>query len=63
MAREILVVPEEDLVEVISVIRRGLEDCAVSDKVREALTTWCNEERTMSGRKEAKADGGHSAQR
>ena len=52
MAKEILVVPEEKLSEVIAVIRAGLEyvddgygDISIiSDETREQLEKWCKEE-------------------
>lgn len=44
MANEILSIPEDDLKEVIMVIRVGLKHCATSPEVREQLNIWCNEE-------------------
>ena len=48
MAREILSVPEDYLLETIEVLRRGLEATmaspTVSDRTRKALTKWCNDE-------------------
>lgn len=43
MAKEILSVPEEYLVEVTRVIRTGLRYTNVRDAVRENLTNWCDE--------------------
>jgi len=52
MAKEVLVIPEERLPDVVAVIRAGLEyvdDCygdipVISDETREYLTKWCDEE-------------------
>jgi hypothetical protein len=44
MAIEVLNVPEEYLLEVIEVLRAGLEHVEVSQSVRLSLTTWCDEE-------------------
>lgn len=45
MASEILAVPEENLLEVINIIRTGLKNSKrVSKDVRQALTEWCNGE-------------------
>ncbi len=44
MAKEILAIPEERLIEVIAVIRAGLEITETSDETREQLMKWCNEE-------------------
>lgn len=46
MAKEILAVPEDNLLEVIRVIRLGLKAAktGVSKEAREMLTIWCDEE-------------------
>lgn len=45
MASEILAVSEENLLEVINIIRTGLKNSKrVSKSVRKKLTAWCNEE-------------------
>lgn len=44
MASERLNVPEEYLLEVIAVIRAGLNDIVVSEVTHEKLSEWCNEE-------------------
>lgn len=45
MAKEILVVSEDYLLEVIAVIRAGLDALAVvSDRTRIQLVKWCDEE-------------------
>ena len=44
MAKEILAIPEENLFEVITVIRAGLNRVFVSRETRELLLQWCNEE-------------------
>lgn len=45
MAKEVLYVPEGRLLEVITVIRAGLQTTKhVSVEVREQLTKWCDEE-------------------
>jgi len=44
MAKEILAVPEERLLEVIAVIRAGLAVSAVSDETVVQLAKWCDEE-------------------
>lgn len=44
MATEMLYVPEENLQEVIMVIRAGLNEVAVSDEVAEGLESWCESE-------------------
>ena len=46
MAIEVLYIPEHRLVEVIQIIRRGMEakDIFVSPETKEALTEWCDEE-------------------
>lgn len=49
MAKEILVVPEECLEEVIKVIRAGLEHVEVSEEVRENLVSWCLDEEDYLG--------------
>jgi hypothetical protein len=51
MAIEVLHVPEQHLMEVIGILRVGLAHTpGVSPEVREALTTWCDdEERYMKG--------------
>lgn len=41
---EILCVPEDNLNEVIIVIREGLKHVNVSNETREQLTKWCDEE-------------------
>lgn len=43
MASEIISVPDEDLREVIEVIRAGLFATSVSDTVRLNLTNYCDE--------------------
>lgn len=44
MAKETLHVPEEDLGEVIDVIRAGLKATRVSNDVWVALNKWCDDE-------------------
>ena len=45
MASEVLAVPEDDLLEVIKIIRAGLKATKnVTPDVREALTEWCDDE-------------------
>lgn len=44
MSSEILAVPEENLREVIAVIREGLKSVKVSRDTKYNLTNWCNEE-------------------
>lgn len=45
MASEALSIPEEHLGEVIDIIRAGLKSKKhVTPEVRDALTTWCEEE-------------------
>lgn len=41
---EALYVPEENLLEVISIIRAGLEHKACTKAVYKQLTKWCDEE-------------------
>lgn len=50
MAKEILAIPEENLLEVIKVIRVGLSTLGgeVSEEVRQNLELWCNEEEAYS---------------
>lgn len=43
MGKEILVIPEQHLAEVIKVIRCGLGRCEVSAEVSEKLEHWCAE--------------------
>ena len=46
MATEVLHVPEDDLLHVISIIRNGLDSTPsafVPKHVIEGLTTWCDE--------------------
>jgi hypothetical protein len=51
MASEILAVPEDDLREVIGIIRAGLKATKkVSKDVKDNLTEWCNEEEEYLGR-------------
>ena len=50
MAKEILAIAEEDLPEVIAVIRAGLSQVEVSEDVRSQLIKWCDdEEEYLSG--------------
>lgn len=44
MAKETLSVPEENLAEVIRVIRAGLKAVKVSQDTRDNLIRWCDEE-------------------
>ena len=44
MVSEILAVPEDNLQEVINVIREGLKNCKVSKDTKEHLEKWCKEE-------------------
>ncbi len=45
MASELLAVPEENLAEVITVIRTGLKNAKkISKDTRSHLKTWCDEE-------------------
>lgn len=44
MAKEILVVPEEHLREVIAVIRAGLKHCRTTHVVSAQLNKWCRDE-------------------
>ena len=44
MAKEILAIPEEDLEEVIEVIRAGLKAIKTSNDVWVNLNKWCDEE-------------------
>ena len=44
MATEILSIPEEDLSEVIRIIRIGLHYVLVSSETRGRLLEWCKEE-------------------
>ncbi len=44
MASEILYVPEDHLLEFIDFIRSSLYLVTVSKEIKEALTTWCDEE-------------------
>lgn len=47
MATEVLAVPEENLADVIHVIRSGLAhvpDGQIEDETRRQLSQWCNEE-------------------
>jgi len=44
MATEILAVPEENLSEVIAVIRAGLKTVDVSSETRKQLVRWCAKE-------------------
>lgn len=55
MATEILAVPEENLTEVIAIIRCGLRHILtdtqlvmVTDETEEQLIKWCNEKETYS---------------
>lgn len=57
MATEILAVPEDNLVEVIAVIRSGLLTVQVSPDTREALTRWCDEEEAYIKGEEGSCDG------
>lgn len=43
MATEILSIPEEHLLEVITIIRAGLANKARSAEVYERLTEWCDD--------------------
>jgi hypothetical protein len=56
MASEILTVPEENLAEVITVLRTGLQFAKVSTAVREQLTRWCDDEADYLVRDEENAD-------
>lgn len=44
MAKEILVIPERVLKEVIYTIRNGLSISTVSNEVRDQLSDWCDAE-------------------
>ncbi len=44
MASEILSIPEENLLEVIQVIRTGLMHTRVSEETETQLLNWCAEE-------------------
>lgn len=48
MSKEILVIPEDKLLETIKVLRAGLKatenDKTISNETREQLTKWCDEE-------------------
>lgn len=44
MSSEILAVPEEDLEDVIYVIRAGLNEVVVAEHVVEGLENWCVEQ-------------------
>ena len=44
MALEILSIPEEQLLEVVTVIRAGLQVVDVSRETSDYLIKWCNEE-------------------
>lgn len=44
MAKEILAIPEEQLLEVVKVIRAGLQVVDVSRETSDNLTNWCNDE-------------------
>lgn len=44
LATEVLNVPEENLRDVIKVIRAGLKKVKVAKDTKEALTRWCDEE-------------------
>lgn len=44
MAKEILAIPEEQLLEVVRVIRAGLQVVDVSRETFNELTKWCNKE-------------------
>lgn len=44
MAKEALYIPEEELGDVIRVIRAGLKVEDVPESTRRWLTAWCNEE-------------------
>ena len=49
MAKEILAIPEEQLLEVVMVIRAGLQVVDVSRETFDELTKWCNEEEEYLG--------------
>lgn len=44
MSNELLAVPEENLAEVIKVIRSGLKHVKVSKETEKQLKKWCDEE-------------------
>jgi hypothetical protein len=44
MATEILAVPEEDLREVIAILREGMLSHPTSDHIGEYLNEWCDSE-------------------
>jgi NCAIR mutase (PurE)-related protein len=44
VASEVLAVPEEDLADVIAVIRAGLSEVPVASEVFEHLSEWCDGE-------------------
>lgn len=54
MAKEILAIPEDNLLEVIAVIRAGLTIVDVSLETIEQLTRWCDEEEEYLNDKEEK---------
>lgn len=52
LATEVLNVPEENLRDVIKVLRAGLKKVKVSRDTKEALTRWCDEEEEYLDRQE-----------
>ena len=45
MAKEVLAIPEDNLLEVVGIIRAGLRaKRKITPEVYEALTAWCDEE-------------------
>ena len=62
MARETLVVPEDNLAEVIRVIRAGLiRERKISRDTRRQLTAWCDEETAYLNRLRGQAEGNEDA--
>jgi len=44
MANEILLIPEESILEVIEIIRIGLQHTCVTEETEKQLLKWCEEE-------------------
>ena len=49
MASEVLTIPEEQLLEVVKVIRAGLQVVDVSRETLDNLIKWCNKEEEYLG--------------
>lgn len=44
MANEVLIIPEENVMEVVAVIRAGLDVVPISNGTKDNLQKWCDDE-------------------